>query len=69
MRGGSSDSPGWRERSRTRAGPPAGLASPTSRASVRLLWSKSSGGDDELAGYRVYRGGRLFKRVRGLSRG
>ena len=35
--------------------------------SVRLVWSPSKPGDRRVAGYRVYRDGRAYKRVRGLS--
>ncbi len=47
---------------------PAGLAVVGVRHdSVRLVWSPSRAGDGRLRGYRVYRDGRLHRRVRGRS--
>jgi spore germination protein YaaH len=49
-------------------GAPPGVAVTDVRGGrVRLVWSASKPGDGRMAGYRVYRGDRLFKRVRGLS--
>jgi spore germination protein YaaH len=47
---------------------PAGLAVVgVRRGSVRLVWSRSKAGDGRLTGYRVYRDGRSYRRVRGRS--
>ncbi len=46
----------------------AGLAATAvQKRSAKLVWSRSAAGDARVAGYRVYRNGRSFKRVRGLS--
>jgi spore germination protein YaaH len=48
--------------------PPAGLAvTDASSGSVRLVWSRSGPNATRAAGFRVYRDGRFYKRVRGLS--
>jgi spore germination protein YaaH len=49
-------------------GEPTGLAIADVRpGSVRLVWSRSTPGDTRVAGYRVYRDGRPYRKVRGLS--
>jgi spore germination protein YaaH len=48
--------------------PPAGLAvTEVGSGSVRLVWSRSGPHATGVTGYRVYRDGRFYKRVRGLS--
>jgi spore germination protein YaaH len=48
--------------------PPAGLAvTDAGSGNVRLVWSRSGPNAAQVTGYRVYRDGRFYKRVRGLS--
>ena len=48
--------------------PPAGLAvTDAGSGNVRLVWSRSGPNAAQVSGYRVYRDGRFYKRVRGLS--
>jgi spore germination protein YaaH len=46
---------------------PAGLAATQTGSGVRLVWSRSGPNATGAAGFLVYRDGRLYKRVRGLS--
>ena len=48
--------------------PAVGLAATAVRKrSARLVWSASAAGDARVAGYRVYRDGRPYRQVHGLS--
>jgi spore germination protein YaaH len=46
---------------------PPGLAVNGGGAHVRLVWSRAAPGDGRVAGYRIFRDGKPFRRVRGTS--